>query len=1137
MVPPTLKILLIEDNPADARLVQELLTEVSGLSYTLQHCTRLSEGITRLNEQSFNVILLDLNLPDSRGLDTVKSVVQEAPADPIVVLTGQDDEELAIRAVKEGAQDYLFKNQLVGDILAPSIRHSIERNRILLQLERKQALLEASVNNFHNILDTHADGIVVVDTEGIVQFLNPAAESLLERDSAEILGTQLHIPLSAPPPTEIELPRQTGKNTAVELRMTQIVWEGSDAFLIVLRDITEPKHAARRQTLLTKILKLLNKTGNEQVLLKRLLNKISQFTDAEAIGIRLKHEHGFPFHITNGFSASFLANPVCKSFLERSPGPERGLRSQEKPCICELVGASQLDSSKPHFTRGGSFWTGHLEKLVNTLGDDIDYTSADQCIEEGFKSVAVIPIRREREVIGLLQLNDSRPDWFSLETVQFFERIGDSIGIALSRIGIMDVLAYEKERYQLLFSSGNDAILVHPIDVDHRMGHFIEVNDVACTRLGYTREEFLKLSPTDIDNPAFASRVPAILDELFREGSVVFEMEHLTKSGRPIPVENSSHLIKLDGKSTVLTMSRDISARKRAEAALQEEKERLQTYIDVVGVILLLLDKEGNVQLINRRGCEILCCDESQVIGLNWFENFIPAAQRARARRAFQTFLEGDRDSNAEYVEYYVQTRKGETRLIAWHNTSIQDDEGQIVSILGSGEDITQQRRAQDQLNRRYQYERMLSDIAAQAVVSEDIRLFQARCLEILGTTINISNVLIFKYLPVPDSLKCMFEWHLPSSPSMKARISKIDVCDIDWCMEPMRNNQIKILVIPKDPPPIEQTFPACLQEAGIKSLLMVPIFVDQSYYGFLGFHESRRTRRWEDEDLDLLRTVATIIGEALASSQYKIHLEELVEARTQELFSAKLAAENANRAKSEFLANMSHELRTPLNSIIGFSEVLVDRIPGGLNPEQEKVVNTVLESGRHLLDLINDILDLSKIEAGKMDLDVIEFSFRDLLTKSLILFREKAGSHEIGLKLLISPEIDRIRADPTKIKQVLFNLVSNALKFTSDHGQITISAESRDEAIVVSVQDTGIGIAQNDLKKLFKPFQQIETSFSGKHPGTGLGLHFSKKLVELHGGEIWVDSQLDKGSTFSFSLPIDFQGVKEEVHSNENDN
>jgi len=228
-----------------------------------------------------------------------------------------------------------------------------------------------------------------------------------------------------------------------------------------------------------------------------------------------------------------------------------------------------------------------------------------------------------------------------------------------------------------------------------------------------------------------------------------------------------------------------------------------------------------------------------------------------------------------------------------------------------------------------------------------------------------------------------------------------------------------------------------------------------------------------------------------------------------------------ANRHKSEFLANMSHELRTPLNAIIGFSEVLRERMFGEVNEKQLEYLKDIHESGRHLLSLINDILDLSKIEAGRMELEVSRFDLPSALSNAMTLIRERAQRHGIGLNLEVDERLGELSGDERKFKQIMLNLLSNAVKFTPDGGRVEVSARRYDGMIEVSVKDTGVGIAPEDHEAVFEEFRQVGSDYAKKHEGTGLGLTLSRRFVELHGGKIWVKSQLGQGATFTFTLPV----------------
>ena len=228
---------------------------------------------------------------------------------------------------------------------------------------------------------------------------------------------------------------------------------------------------------------------------------------------------------------------------------------------------------------------------------------------------------------------------------------------------------------------------------------------------------------------------------------------------------------------------------------------------------------------------------------------------------------------------------------------------------------------------------------------------------------------------------------------------------------------------------------------------------------------------------------------------------------------------EAASLHKSEFLANMSHELRTPLNAIIGFSQVLRERLFGEINEKQEEYLDDILSSGNHLLSLINDVLDLSKVEAGQVELEVAPFSLRDALERGVVMVRERATKDCVRVALTADPKIDVVEGDERRIRQVIFNLLSNAVKFTPAGGAVEVRAAQVDGEVRVSVADTGPGIAPEDHDRIFEEFQQTEAGIEQRE-GTGLGLALSKRLVELHGGRIWFDSEVGKGSTFVFTLP-----------------
>ncbi len=306
------------------------------------------------------------------------------------------------------------------------------------------------------------------------------------------------------------------------------------------------------------------------------------------------------------------------------------------------------------------------------------------------------------------------------------------------------------------------------------------------------------------------------------------------------------------------------------------------------------------------------------------------------------------------------------------------------------------------------------------------------------------------------------------------------------------------------------------IEKDGLRALLAVPMLREDRLIGGLVVRR-RAPGQFAKETVDLLQNFA--IQSALAIQNARLFRE--IEKKGQEL-------EIASKHKSEFLANMSHELRTPLNAILGYTELILDKIYGNVPEQIQEVLERVEQNGRHLLSLINDVLDLSKIEAGQLTLSLNDYSMKEVVQTVVTAVESLAAEKNLELEVKLSPEVDCGKGDEQRISQVLMNLVGNAIKFT-EQGKVEVEATASNDTFVVSVSDTGPGLSEADQQRIFEEFHQVDASSTRKKGGTGLGLSIAKRIVEMHGGRIWVESTLGKGSTFSFTLPVRVERQREQ--------
>jgi PAS domain S-box-containing protein len=547
---------------------------------------------------------------------------------------------------------------------------------------------------------------------------------------------------------------------------------------------------------------------------------------------------------------------------------------------------------------------------------------------------------------------------------------------------------------------------------------------------------------------------------------------------------------------------RDITKRKMAEDALLDSREYLNKIINCIADPIFVKDSDHRFVLVNDALIALIGRPPKELLGKNDYDIF--------PKEQVEVFWKQDHlvlETGMENVnEEMVSGASGDVHTIVTKKTLYTDKSGEKF-IVGVIRDITDRKRAEQALqNKDY----LLAGVAIATnilLTEKDLESAINQALELLGAAANVDRAYVVKVHEQQSGehpAGLCYEWLRDSSKAKK--YNYIYPAISRWHKELSAGHLIKGIV--RDLPEAERI---PLEVQGIQSILAIPILLEGLFWGFIGFEDCHSKRVWTGIDVSILQAATASIGGAIARKQVE-----------DDLVAAKEAAESADRAKSEFLANMSHEIRTPMNAVIGLTGLLLRT---DLTEEQREYVAIVRSSGDSLLSIINDILDFSKIDSGKMKLEFQPFSLRRCIEDSMDMMAAKALEKGLGLEYAHdenTPEI--ITGDPNRLGQVLANLISNAVKFT-DQGMITINVSSKklediSYEIHFEVRDTGIGIPKNKMGQLFQSFSQVDVSTTRRHGGTGLGLAISKRLVEMMGGRIWVESVLGEGSAFHFVIP-----------------
>lgn len=685
-----------------------------------------------------------------------------------------------------------------------------------------------------------------------------------------------------------------------------------------------------------------------------------------------------------------------------------------------------------------------------------------------------------------------------------------------------ETLRESEATYRSLYSSMSEGVCLHEViydesgeAVDYRI---LDVNPSYELITGLSREEAVGRKASEL----YGTGKPPYM-EVYAKAAATGQPASFETYFQPMDKHFSISVFS-PFKGQFATVFTDITKRKKAEEALRESEKRLINAQRIAHMGSWDWDITTN---------ELFWSDEIyRIFGLNpqefgaTYDAFLNSVH-PDDRESVQEHVNMAVHDGAEYsIDHRIVLPGGEVRYVHEQGEVTQDESGTPVRMLGTVIDITELKSAEEQLRRQSAVLEAINNVFQETLTCESREEVANTCLAVaedltgskFGFIGEVNQAGRFDTIALSDP-----GWDACRIPKSNAVVMVKDMEIRGVWGEVIKHGKS---VIANDPPCHPDSVGTPQGHPQLTSFLGVPLRYAGKTIGMIAL--ANKPSGYDPSDQEAVEALSVSFVEAMVRmrkdeqlAEYREDLERKVAERTQELEVANASLRKADRLKSEFLANMSHELRTPLNAIIGFAEILRDGICGELNEDQMTSVVDIHDSGRHLLQMINDILDLSKIEAGKMELQPEEFSIARAIDDVQSIVREMVSKKRLSLQVGAPEDLPDVYADLVKFKQVMYNLLSNAVKFTPEGGSIDIHT-SLDDEFLISVTDTGIGIDPKDQEAVFDEFKQLASDPSQRHGGTGLGLALTRRLVELHGGTIWVESEGEgKGSRFSFTLPV----------------
>ena len=1166
-------LLVIDDSESDRLDYSRYLQSDTEKTYQIIEAETLEAGLGIWRSQPPDIVLLDLNLPDGDGLEFLEAINDYAGEKvPVIMLTGQGDEKMAVNAMKLGAADYLVKGDITARLLTSKVSCVLREtalSRQLLRSQQQQILMAEIAVRMREFTDLEEISRAIV--KEVRQFIK-ADRAIIYQFNADMSGTVVAEDIVSP---WLPCLNQQVEDTCFRDNLGGAYCEGR---IYVANDI----YAANLRTCHRQLLERFQVRAN-------------------------------------------LVVPIL-------------LPNENKRILWGLLILHQCSAPR--------VWLESDIQLLQQLAVQLSL-SIKQAI--AYQQVQIELAERQRVEVLLLHHQAELED-----RNQLLEKISEELQCTVEELRVSaeqqieqhHLLQYEQERYQDLFDFAPDGYLVTDLS-----GKILKANQAILELLGISHDFIVPKPLVVFVDPSHKEIFYRQLDYLSSSDYVknTWEITLINRQGGSFPAEITviRNINIVNRETQLFWMIRDISDRKRAEQALQQLNQSLETKViertqelwqinqlqrailDGTDYAIISVNVNGIIQTFNAGAETMLGYSMGEVVGQVTPEIFHDAQEVSDKIAKASNLLGKDIGVGFEALKYmgieslfdeeWIHIRKdGSSFPVELSVTILRDDNGQIIGAVSFSKDISDRKVMEKNLEEsRDKFQRLVDEMGEKFVV------FSHSGVEGILSYVSDGVYPIFGLIKedvLGQHWSDVVNWLPEEIPNAAKRLLSMLQGEQDFCQSemrfihpdgslrtiqvsehPVRNETGELLAIEGIVEDISDRKQAELQlrkttdrlalalnsgaigcwEWDIQQNLLV--WDDRMYelYGYLketnshlpyeiwanAVHPDDRNSDetllqqavlgqteydyefrviHPDRSIHFIKAYGKIKRDTQGNAQSMIGVNFDVSDRKQVEIQLQLANQELLRAtklKDEFLANMSHELRTPLNSILGMSESLQEEVLGSMNEKQLKAIATIESSGEHLLSLINDILDLSKISSGMMELDITSVSVKNLCDSSLVFVKQQAFKKRIQIYSNIPLQINNvnINIDGRRIKQVLINLLTNAVKFTPNEGTINLIVaigsghtwqgeatipqqlrEMNSPTILFQVVDTGIGIAANDLQMLFQPFVQVDSALNRQYEGTGLGLALVKQIVELHGGQVMVESEVGKGSCFTVALPYE---------------